>query len=67
MRPPIVGANEHVLAGVEIVLHAGEAPALSGPSVIRHGLPRRAPLAASPIEQDLDLFHVPELVHQRPP
>jgi hypothetical protein len=63
MRPPIVGANEHVLAGVEIILQAGEAPAVSGPSIVRHRFPRRAPLAVSPIEQDLDLLHVLELVH----
>jgi hypothetical protein len=67
MRSPIVWADKHVLSGVQIILKAGETPALSGPSIIRYGSPWRPALAASSVKQDLDLLHVLELVRQRAP
>jgi hypothetical protein len=67
MRSPMVWADEQVLPGVQIILKAGESPALSGPSIIRHRTPGRPALAVASVKQNLDLLHVLELVHQRAP
>jgi len=67
MRPPGVGADQQVLPGVEIILQAGETPALSHPSLIRHQGAARPALAGSSVEQDLNVLRVLERVHQRAP
>ena len=66
-RPPIVWADQYVLPGVEIILQAGETPALSHPSLIRHRRATRPALAGSSVEQDLDFRQVLKLVHQSAP
>jgi len=67
MRSPIVWADQHVLSGVQIILKAGETPALSRPSIVRHRASWRPALAVSSVQQDLDLLHVLELVHKSAP
>jgi len=67
MRSPILGADEYVLSGVEIVLQAWEAPAVSRPSIERHRASWRPALAVASVKQDLDLLHGFELVRQRAP
>src|SRR5512135_1155584 len=47
VRPPIVQAEQHVLPGWEIILQAGETPALSGPSIKCHRGTGRPALALS--------------------
>jgi len=67
MRSPRVWADQHVLSGVEIILQAGETPAVPGASIIRHRASWRPALAVTSVEQDLDSLHVLELVHQGTP
>ena len=64
---PVVGADQHVLPGVQIILKAVEIPALSGPSIIRHGPLRPPALAVSSVEQDMDVLHILELQDERAP
>jgi hypothetical protein len=67
VRPPIVWADQHVLPGAEIIFKAGETPALSGPAIVYHRAAGRPALAMSSVEQDVDLLHVFEFVHQGVP
>jgi hypothetical protein len=62
-----VWADQHVLPGAEIIFKAGETSPLSGNSIACHRAAGRPALAMSSVEQDLDLLHVFEFVHQGVP
>jgi hypothetical protein len=67
MRPLIVRVDQHARPGAQIIVDAGAAPALACPSIIRHGSPGSPALAGSSVEQDLEPFHVLELLHEGAP
>ena len=67
MWPLTVRADKHARPGAEIIFDAGAAPALSCPSIIRHWSPWSPPLAVSSVEQDLEPFHVLELLRKGAP
>jgi hypothetical protein len=60
-------ANQHVLAGLQVLADPRQAPALSHAAIVRHGTPWRSTLAVASVEQDLDAIHVFELLHQGAP